>query len=159
MARQKNSPPTYGFPGPAMFSVETQNGNACWPSLTFTKYCSMTVDIKRMVVDSNGFEQLELMHNLTITYGLTGPKLLRCSNCRIPTFSFTLEAFTKYVWVRAHTCTATIRNGFANGPLCPHSHFYAACTSRHQSSMVPKALKFATLQKKMALGLESSCSF
>ena len=31
-----------------------------------------------------------------------------------------------------------------------HSHFYAACTSRHQSSMIPKALKFATLQKKMA---------
>ena len=36
---------------------------------------------------------------------------------------------------------------------CPppsHSHFYAAWTSRHQSSMIPKALKFATLQKKMA---------
>ena len=43
----------------------------------------------------------------------------------------------------------SIRNGFANGAP-PHSHFYAACTSRHQSSMIPKALKFATLQKKMA---------
>ena len=42
-----------------------------------------------------------------------------------------------------------IRNGFANGSPT-HSHFYAACTSRHQSSMIPKALKFATLQKKMA---------
>ena len=26
-----------------------------------------------------------------------------------------------------------------------HSHFYAACDSRHQSSTIPKALKFATL--------------
>ena len=43
----------------------------------------------------------------------------------------------------------SIRNGFANG-RCAHSHFYAAWTSRHQSSMIPKALKFATLQKKMA---------
>ena len=42
-----------------------------------------------------------------------------------------------------------IRNGFANGGV-PHSHVYAACTSRHESSMIPKALKFATLQKKMA---------
>ena len=37
-----------------------------------------------------------------------------------------------------------IRNGFAN--LSPtDSHFYAACNSRHESSMIPKALKFATL--------------
>ena len=43
----------------------------------------------------------------------------------------------------------SIRNGFANGPPA-HSHFDVACGSRHQSSMVPKALKFATLQKKMA---------
>ena len=42
-----------------------------------------------------------------------------------------------------------IRNGFANGAP-PHSHFYAACKSRHESSMIPKALKIATLQKKMA---------
>ena len=42
----------------------------------------------------------------------------------------------------------SIRNGFANGPA--HSHFYAAWNSRHQSSMIPKALKFATLQKKNA---------
>ena len=42
-----------------------------------------------------------------------------------------------------------IRNGFAN-PAPPDSHFYAACTSRHESSMIPKALKFATLKKKMA---------
>ena len=42
-----------------------------------------------------------------------------------------------------------IRNGFANG-YTTHCHFYAACTSRHESSMIPKALKFATLQKKMA---------
>ena len=41
-----------------------------------------------------------------------------------------------------------IRNGFANGGT-PHSHFYAACNSRHEPSMIPKALKFATLQKKM----------
>ena len=41
----------------------------------------------------------------------------------------------------------SIRNGFANGAP-PHSHFYAAWTSRHESSMIPKALKFATLQKK-----------
>ena len=38
----------------------------------------------------------------------------------------------------------SIRNGFANG-VTPHSHFYAAWNSRHQSSMIPKALKFATL--------------
>ena len=43
----------------------------------------------------------------------------------------------------------SIRNGFAN-PAPPHSHFYTAWTSRHQSSMIPKALKFATLKKKMA---------
>ena len=42
-----------------------------------------------------------------------------------------------------------IRNGFVNG-CSTHSHFYAACTSGHESSMVPKALKIATLQKKMA---------
>ena len=42
-----------------------------------------------------------------------------------------------------------IRNGFANG-CSTHSHFYAACTSRHEPSMIPKALKFATLQKKNA---------
>ena len=40
-----------------------------------------------------------------------------------------------------------IRNGFVHG-RGSHSHFYAACTSRHESSMIPKALKFATLQKK-----------
>ena len=40
-----------------------------------------------------------------------------------------------------------IRNVFANGAP-PHSHFYVACGSRHESSMIPKALKFATLQKK-----------
>ena len=44
-----------------------------------------------------------------------------------------------------------IRNGFVHGDVHgSHSHFYAACTSRHQPSMIPKALKFATLQKKMA---------
>ena len=43
----------------------------------------------------------------------------------------------------------SIRNGFANGYIT-HSHFYAAWTSRHESSMIPKALKIATLQKKMA---------
>ena len=42
-----------------------------------------------------------------------------------------------------------IRNGFANGTPS-HSHFYAACGSRHESPMIPKALKIATLQKKMA---------
>ena len=40
-----------------------------------------------------------------------------------------------------------IRNGFANAA---HSHFYAAWGSRHQSSMIPKALKIATVQKKNA---------
>ena len=40
-----------------------------------------------------------------------------------------------------------IRNGFAHG-YPTHSHFYVACGSRHESSMIPKALKFATLQKK-----------
>ena len=39
----------------------------------------------------------------------------------------------------------SIRNGFANGGR-PHSHFYAAWSSRHEFSMIPKALKFATLQ-------------
>ena len=39
----------------------------------------------------------------------------------------------------------SIRNGFANGGP-PHSHFYAAWTSRHEPSMIPNALKFATLQ-------------
>ena len=43
----------------------------------------------------------------------------------------------------------SIRNGFVNG-CSTHSRFYAAWTSRHQSSMIPKALKIATLQKKMA---------
>ena len=42
-----------------------------------------------------------------------------------------------------------IRNGFANWGR-PHSHFRVAWGSRHESSMVPKALKIATLQKKMA---------
>ena len=42
-----------------------------------------------------------------------------------------------------------IRNGFGN-PSPTDSHFYAACTSRHESSMISKALKIATLQKKMA---------
>ena len=37
-----------------------------------------------------------------------------------------------------------IRNEFVN-PSPMDSHFYAACTSRHESSMIPKALKFATL--------------
>ena len=41
-----------------------------------------------------------------------------------------------------------IRNVFANGAP-PHSHFYAVCSTRHESSMIPNALKFATLQKKM----------
>ena len=40
-----------------------------------------------------------------------------------------------------------IRNEFVN-PSPMDSHFYAACGSRHESSMIPKALKFATLQKK-----------
>ena len=43
----------------------------------------------------------------------------------------------------------SIRNGFVHGDG-PHSHFYAAWTSRHESSMIPKALKIATLQKKNA---------
>ena len=43
----------------------------------------------------------------------------------------------------------SIRNGFIN-PSPMDCHFYAAWTSRHESSMIPKALKFATLQKKMA---------
>ena len=42
-----------------------------------------------------------------------------------------------------------IRNEFAHG-CCTHSHFYVAWGSRHESSMIPTALKFATLQKKMA---------
>ena len=42
-----------------------------------------------------------------------------------------------------------IRNGFANG-YTTHSHFHVACDSRHEPSMIPEALKFATLQKKMA---------
>ena len=41
----------------------------------------------------------------------------------------------------------SIRNGFANG-YPTHSHFYAAWTSGHESSMIPKALKIATLQKE-----------
>ena len=41
----------------------------------------------------------------------------------------------------------SIRNGFANG-CCTHCHFYAAWSSMHESSKIPKALKFATLQKK-----------
>ena len=51
-----------------------------------------------------------------------------------------------YIKMNPRSC---IRNGFANGSPT-HSHFYAACTSRHEPSMIPKALKFATLQKKMA---------
>ena len=41
-----------------------------------------------------------------------------------------------------------IRNGFANG-YPTHSHFYAACNSRREPSMIPKALEIATVQKKM----------
>ena len=38
----------------------------------------------------------------------------------------------------------SIRNRFVHGsPI--HSHFYAAWSSRHESSMIPKALKIATL--------------
>ena len=44
-----------------------------------------------------------------------------------------------------------IRNGFAHGrPWVPILISNAACTSRHESSMIPKALKIATLRKKMA---------
>ena len=43
----------------------------------------------------------------------------------------------------------SIRNGFAHG-RGSHSHFYAAWSSRHQPSMILKALKIATLEKKMA---------
>ena len=64
----------------------------------------------------------------------------------------------------SHFCTKRIREWAACNPYfpsaaeysyykyscTPHSHFYAICTSRHESSMIPKALKFATLQKKMA---------
>ena len=42
-----------------------------------------------------------------------------------------------------------IRNEFVHGYIT-HAPFYAACSSRHESSMIPKALKIATLQKKMA---------
>ena len=42
-----------------------------------------------------------------------------------------------------------IRNGFAHG-RGSHSHFYTVCSTRHEPSMIPKALKIATLQKKMA---------
>ena len=37
-----------------------------------------------------------------------------------------------------------IRNGFANGTPS-HFHFYAVCSTRHESSMIPKALKIATV--------------
>ena len=72
-------------------------------------------------------------------------------------------AIISYMEIHSHTKTSPlpsnityikmdpencIRNGFANG-YTTHSHFYAACNSRHQPSMIPKALKFATLQKKM----------
>ena len=50
-----------------------------------------------------------------------------------------------YIKMDPESC---IRNGFANGGT-PHSHFYAACNSRHEPLMIPNALKFATLQKKM----------
>ena len=51
-----------------------------------------------------------------------------------------------------------IRNGFANGAP-PHSHFYAAWSSRHESSMIPKALKFATLDPAAGarVGLAALC--
>ena len=39
-----------------------------------------------------------------------------------------------------------MQHGFVN-PSPTDSHFNAAWTSRHESSMIPKALKFATLQK------------
>ena len=50
-----------------------------------------------------------------------------------------------------------IRDGFANGAPT-HSHFYAACNSRHEPSMIPKALKIATLQKKLATLHFCQCS-
>ena len=46
----------------------------------------------------------------------------------------------------------SIRNGFANG-YPTHCHFYAAWSSRHESSMIPKALKFAPLHLDNAEGL------
>ena len=48
----------------------------------------------------------------------------------------------------------SIRNGFANGGR-PHSHFYAAWTSRHEPSMIPKALKIATLH---AVAIGTTCT-
>ena len=42
---------------------------------------------------------------------------------------------------------SSIRNGFVN-PYSMDSHSYAAWNSRHESSMIPKALKIATLRKK-----------
>ena len=42
----------------------------------------------------------------------------------------------------------SIRNGFAHG-RGSHSHFYAAWSSRHEPSMIPKALKIATLWGKI----------
>ena len=42
-----------------------------------------------------------------------------------------------------------MRHGFVN-PGTPDSHFRVAWGSRHEPSMIPNALKFATLQKKMA---------
>ena len=53
---------------------------------------------------------------------------------------------TKITYIKMDPLSS-IRHGFANGSPT-HSHFCAAWTSRHESSMIPKALKFATLQKK-----------
>ena len=39
------------------------------------------------------------------------------------------------------------------------SHFYAACTSRHESSMIPKALKFATLKAAESVDGEEKRDF
>ena len=95
--RQKNSPPTQGFPGPAMFSVDTQHGSNSWPSLTFTKYCAMTVDLRRTVVDQLGYETIEILHNITVIYEQSGPRFIDNSesDARIDYARFGALMFTK----------------------------------------------------------------
>ena len=76
--RHKNTPLAPGFPGPAMFSVDTQD-NKCWARLPLDKYTSMTDDIRRTVMNELGDESYEIMHSMTVVYAQSGPKFLDSS--------------------------------------------------------------------------------
>ena len=80
-----------------MFSVDTVHDTNNWPSLTFTKYCAMTVDLRRTVVDQLGYETIEILHNITVIYEQSGPRFIDNSesDARIDYARFGALMFTK----------------------------------------------------------------